>query len=188
MAATLATFALAFSPLQFSSVATRSPRVSLLTAQADQSLGEKLATGLRIYQASSKEGLGFKQSVADAIAGEYDDAAVRAEIEASVASAPLVMFTWKSSPACKKAIALLEVTGVTPKIVALDDPWSKGNPIRAQLGRMTKKSSVPSIWIGGEYVGGCDDGPSAEAPGLVPLAFKGELRPRLEAAGVTLSP
>ena len=109
--------------------------------------------------------------------------AARAEIEASTASAPLVLFTWKSSPACKKALALLELTGVTPKIVALDEPWSKGNPIRAELGRLTKKSSVPSIWIGGEYVGGCDDGPSDAAPGLVPLAFKGQLIPKLQEAG-----
>lgn len=93
------------------------------------------------------------------------------------------MFTWKSSPACKKAIALLELTGVTAKIVALDEPWDQGNPIRAELGRMTKKSSVPSIWIGGEYVGGCDDGPSDAAPGLVPLAFKGQLIPKLQEAG-----
>lgn len=65
----------------------------------------------------------------------------------------------------------------------LDDPWSEGNPKRAALGRLTGKSSVPSIWIGGNYIGGCDDGPSDDAPGLVPLAFRGTLRERLEAAG-----
>ena len=35
------------------------------------------------------------------------------------------MFTWESSPACKKAIEYFEVVGVTPKIVRLDDPWSE---------------------------------------------------------------
>ena len=65
----------------------------------------------------------------------------------------------------------------------LDDPWDKGNVMRAALGRLTGKSSVPSIWVGGEYIGGCDDGPSDEAPGLVPMAFRGTLREKLEAAG-----
>ena len=64
-----------------------------------------------------------------------------------------------------------------PRLVA------QGNPRRAALGRLTGKSSVPSIWIGGEYIGGCDDGPTEEAPGLVKLALKGALRPALDSAG-----
>lgn len=39
------------------------------------------------------------------------------------------------------------------------------------------------IFIGGVYVGGCDDGPTPTAPGLVPLAFDGTLRPLLEDVG-----
>ena len=136
-----------------------------------------------IFQASKAEGMDFKQSVADALAGEYDRSAVTAEVHAAASSAPLVLFTWESSPACKKALKLLEETGATPKIVRLDDPWSEGNVKRAALGRLTGKSSVPSIWVGGEYIGGCDDGPSDAAPGLVPMAFRGTLREKLAAAG-----
>ena len=83
----------------------------------------------------------------------------------------------------KKALKLIAETGATPKIVRLDDPWSEGNVKRAALGRLTGKSSVPSIWIGGEYIGGCDDGPSDSSPGLVPMAFRGTLQSKLEAAG-----
>ena len=89
----------------------------------------------------------------------------------------------RSSPACKKALKLIAETGAQPKIVRLDDPWSEGNPKRAALGRLTGKSSVPSIWVGGEYIGGCDDGPTDVAPGLVPMAFRGTLREKLDAAG-----
>ena len=32
-------------------------------------------------------------------------------------------------------------------------------------------------------MGGCDDGPSDDAPGLVPLAFRGTLFDKLQAAG-----
>ena len=46
-----------------------------------------------------------------------------------------------------------------------------GNQIRAVLGRKTKRTSVPSIFIKGQYIGGCNDG-----PGLLPLAESGQLK------------
>merc|ERR1719352_373207 len=159
-------------------------RVPHLNMQFEGTPMEPLQKKFDLFMKSRKEGFGFRQATADAIAGEYDRDAVTAEVKALASSAPLVMFTWKSSPACKKAIKYLsEVQGVQPKIIRLDDPWSEGNPRRAALGRLTGKSSVPSIWIGGEYIGGCEDGVGSDAPGLVPLAFKGQLQSKLEAAG-----
>lgn len=54
-----------------------------------------------------------------------------------------------------------------------DQPWSDGNPLRSALGRRIGRTSVPAIFIDGVYIGGCDDGPSEEAPGLIPLALQG---------------
>lgn len=45
------------------------------------------------------------------------------------------------------------------------------------------RSSVPCVFIGGEYVGGFDGGVGDEAPGMVALAFKGTLRGMLDDAG-----
>ncbi|EOD14967.1 hypothetical protein EMIHUDRAFT_197665 [Emiliania huxleyi CCMP1516] len=129
-----------------------------------------LQNAFAVFQASKQEGMDFKQSVADAIAGDYDRDSVTADVKEAASSAPL-------------ALKLIGETGASPKVVRLDDPWDKGNVMRAALGRLTGKSSVPSIWVGGEYIGGCDDGPSDEAPGLVPMAFRGTLREKLEAAG-----
>lgn len=56
-----------------------------------------------------------------------------------------------------------------------DQPWSDGNPIRSALGRKVGRTSVPAIFVNGVYIGGCEDGPSDEAPGLVPLAFQGTI-------------
>mmetsp|Transcript_26192 Transcript_26192/g.62036 ORF Transcript_26192/g.62036 Transcript_26192/m.62036 type:complete len:205 (-) Transcript_26192:154-768(-) len=151
--------------------------------QADDGPLAGAQAAFSIFQKSKAEGLDFKQSVADAIAGEYDREAITAEVQAAASASPLVLFTWESSPACKKALKLLAETGAVPTIVRLDAPWSEGNVRRAALGRLTSKSSVPSIWIGGQYVGGCDDGPSDDAPGLVPLAFRGTLFDKLQAAG-----
>lgn len=128
----------------------------------------------------------FKQSMAITIAGDkYDPEQVQSEIRSIVDSNPCVMFTWEASPSCKQAIQAFESMGddVAFKIVRLDDPWSEGNKMRAELGKMTGKSSVPSVWIGGEYVGGYDGGVSDEAPGLVKMAFQGTLRSKLQDAG-----
>ena len=50
--------------------------------------------------------------------------------------------------------------------------------MRARLGARTQRTSVPSIWIGSEFVGGLNDG-----PGLVPLDTDGKLEPKLRAVG-----
>ena len=154
-----------------------------MQATTDESLVAKVQVGVKLFQESQAAGMGFKQAVADALAGEFDRTSVEAQVQEEAASAPLVLFTWASSPACKKALELLKETGATVKVVPLDAPWDEGNKKRAVLGRLTGKSSVPSCWIGGSYVGGCDDGPSEEAPGLVKLAFRGQLKEMLQSAG-----
>lgn len=136
-----------------------------------------------LFQKAKGEGYDLKLSLACAIAGEYDEAPVRANVEDLIQSAPCVMFTWESSPSCKKAVEAFEKVGANVKFVRMDDPWDEGNQMRAEIGKMVGKSSVPMIFIGGEYVGGYDAGVSDEAPGILDMAFKGTLRPKLEAAG-----
>lgn len=168
------------------------------------------------FQDARNQGYSVKQALADVVAGEYDVDAVQTRVQVGgipraiqararlflarssppalsraqeeAKSAPLVLFTWEVSPSCKKALELLEVAGAKPKVIRLDQPWSEGNKKRAALGRLTGKSSVPSVWIGGRYVGGCDDGPSDTAPGLVKLAFSGRLNKMLDEAGALKIP
>mmetsp|Transcript_31199 Transcript_31199/g.41284 ORF Transcript_31199/g.41284 Transcript_31199/m.41284 type:complete len:211 (-) Transcript_31199:293-925(-) len=137
----------------------------------------------RIFQESQAAGENFKQSVASVLAGEYDKDEIRAKVEEMSKSAPCVMFTWEASPSCKKAVDAFEKAGANVKIIRLDDPWSEGNPMRAEIGKMVGQSSVPAIFVGGEYVGGFDSGPSEETPGILDMAFKGTLRDALEKAG-----
>ena len=59
--------------------------------------------------------------------------------------------------------------------------------MRAELGRKTGRTSVPSIFIGGEYVGGYDAGVGEDSPGIVDLAFQGKLISKLEAAGALMA-
>lgn len=147
------------------------------------SLVDNVQKSVKIAQESSASGSSFKQVVADVMAGEYDSVQVNAKLDELIASAPCVVFIWEASPFSKKAIAALEVAGADFEIVRLDDPWSEGNPLRAELGKRVGRPTVPSIWIGGEYVGGFDGGTGEESPGIVDLAFRGTLRSKLEAAG-----
>mmetsp|Transcript_17733 Transcript_17733/g.22372 ORF Transcript_17733/g.22372 Transcript_17733/m.22372 type:complete len:364 (-) Transcript_17733:246-1337(-) len=121
----------------------------------------------------------FKQAIADAVAGDYDKEAINAQLDKAIQGNAAVMFSWQTCPFCKKAKQLLiEDIGATVTVIELDEDKKVGNALRAELGKRTGRTSVPSIWIGGEYVGGCNDG-----PGIIPLEEEGKLRPMLEASG-----
>lgn len=162
---------------------------SLLYASEDDStsfvdgLVSTVKESVKIAQESSAAGSSFKQIIADVLAGEYDADSVNAKLDELINSAPVVMFIWEASPFSKKAIRAMDMIGADVKIVRLDDPWDEGNPLRAELGRRTGRTSVPCIFIGGEYVGGYDAGVGEESPGIVDLAFRGTLHSKLEAAG-----
>lgn len=64
------------------------------------------------------------------------------------------------------------------KVVELD-VVSDGKPLRAEMANIIGRTSVPAIWIGGKFIGGCNDGPLG---GVVKLDESGELSPMLEAA------
>eukprot|EP00584_Thalassiosira_punctigera_P004499 CAMPEP_0172541040 /NCGR_PEP_ID=MMETSP1067-20121228/11926_1 /TAXON_ID=265564 ORGANISM="Thalassiosira punctigera, Strain Tpunct2005C2" /NCGR_SAMPLE_ID=MMETSP1067 /ASSEMBLY_ACC=CAM_ASM_000444 /LENGTH=205 /DNA_ID=CAMNT_0013327007 /DNA_START=55 /DNA_END=672 /DNA_ORIENTATION=+ len=165
-------------------VATPSSSTRLASSTTDESTFiDTVTNGWQLFQKSRSEGYDFKQSVAITIAGEYDVADVQKTIKEHIESAPCVMFTWEPSPACKKAIKYMDIAGASYKTVRLDDPWSEGNPIRAELGKMVGRSSVPCIFMGGQYVGGFDGGVGEGSPGILEMAFKGTLRERLKEVG-----
>jgi glutaredoxin len=140
-----------------------------------------LQTRWKIFQDSEDDD--FKQKIANVMAGEYDAQAAREELDTLIQSAPCVMFTWENSPSCKQAVAALETADAMVTIVRLDDPWSTGNVLRAELGKRVGRSSVPAIFVDGTYVGGYDGGVGDDAPGILNMAFAGTLRPKLEAVG-----
>lgn len=149
-------------------------------------------------------GYQFKQFVADIVAGQdYDHGTTLKLIDDFVAStttpstkkqqsffgsffskaggkrettAPVAMFSFTTCPFCRRAKDYLDSQGIPYVSMELDElPGNQGNEIRASLGRKTRRTSVPSIFVRGEYIGGCNDG-----PGLLPLAESGDLRRILE--------
>ncbi|GHP04091.1 hypothetical protein PPROV_000284500 [Pycnococcus provasolii] len=63
----------------------------------------------------------------------------------------------------------MELTGENP------DP--DGMAIRAELAGKIGRTSVPAIFVAGEFIGGCNDG---GAGGLMPLSRSGDLDKFLE--------
>ena len=126
-------------------------------------------------------GYSFKQWVADIVAGEFDEAAVTAQVDQFVEDNPVAMLSFTTCPFCRRAKDYLDERGISYATLELDTLESNsGNEIRAVLGRKTRRTSVPAIFIKGEFIGGCNDG-----PGLLTLAESGELDEKLSAAGIS---
>ena len=152
-----------------------------------EGLQQDFTMRFRIFQESQSKGYTFKQSIANVLAGEYDEVQVQRTIDEQIQSGPCVMYTWERSPSCVQAKQALSIMGILDQVVEipLDKPWAKGHPIRAELGKKVGRTSVPAIFIGGQYVGGFDAGVSQQdSPGIQVMAFQGTLRPALHAAGV----
>jgi len=133
---------------------------------------DSLANRFSTVVAGNSLGYRFKQFVADIVAGDdYDVEEVTARIDNFVSEHPVAMFSFSTCPFCRRAKDLLDEKGVAYEVLELDElEGNAGNEIRANLGRKTGRTSVPSIFVGGNYIGGCNDG-----PGLVPLEKSGEL-------------
>lgn len=130
---------------------------------------------------------GVKQRIAEVVAGEFDVAQADAKIDEAIASpSGVAFFSFTNCPFCKQAKALLDAKGARYALVELDEE-ELGAGMRARLGARSGRTSVPSIWIGGECIGGLNDG----MPGLVPLdeervgadGEESELDRRLRAVG-----
>ena len=125
-----------------------------------------LANQFSVMIASNPIGYTFKQTVANLIAGDYNEEQVTSKINQYVQQDTVVMFSFTTCPFCRKAKDILDERNVKYTAIELDTfDDNEGNIIRAQLGKLTKRTSMPNIFIRGNCVGGCNDG----YPGLIPL-------------------
>jgi len=73
----------------------------------------------------------------------------------------VVILAWKNCGYARKARKLLQDRNIEYTDVVID----KYSPIHAELTLMTGRTSVPYIYVGGEFIGGCN--PDGELSGLV---------------------
>ena len=121
--------------------------------------------------ATNPLGYRFKQWVADIVAGDFDQDAIESKIDTFIDENKVAMFSFTTCPFCRRAKDFLDEKGMPYEAMELDLlEGNEGNEIRAALGRRTKRTSVPCIFVQQKCIGGCNDG-----PGLLPLAKSGEL-------------
>jgi glutaredoxin 3 len=120
-----------------------------------------------------------KKKLVKSMAGEYDVEAVQARTNGLINDNPVLMLSFTTCPFCVKAKAVLDGKNAKYTVVELDaDP--DGKAIRAEMGAIVGRTSVPAIWIGQEFVGGCNDGPMG---GVVKLSEEGKLDAMLKKVG-----
>lgn len=111
-------------------------------------------------------------------------AAADAYVASTVAAHPVVVFSKTYCPYCSKAKDALAtsarsvVDAPTPHVVELDRR-ADGAAVQAALARLTRRRTVPNVFVGGTSVGGGDD--------VAALSRSGVLKQMLRAAPETLS-
>mmetsp|Transcript_14207 Transcript_14207/g.30002 ORF Transcript_14207/g.30002 Transcript_14207/m.30002 type:complete len:114 (-) Transcript_14207:301-642(-) len=103
----------------------------------------------------------------------------KAFVEATMNSAPLVMFSKTFCPFCKRAKALLGEYTQEMKVYELDGRDDM-KECQDALEEIAGKRSVPQVFIGGASIGGFDD--------TAGLHNAGKLEGLLMSAGVPLQP
>jgi len=127
--------------------------------------------------------LDMKRGFAKLAAGDYDEKAVRGRIERDIARKPCLVYSTTSCPFCKQTKKVLDDMGAIYTCVELDEA-EDGFAIRTELEAIVGRSSVPAVFVGGEFVGGANDGGLG---GVLTLHAKGQLAPLLMRSG-SLSP
>lgn len=140
------------------------------------SLFESMINGLTVAIQKSPLAEG-KKRLAQLQAGDYDAAAIKSKVDAYIANNPVIIFSFSTCPFCKNAKALLDDMGVSYTAVELNQV-EDGMAMRATLAEMTGRTSMPNIWIGGQGIGGCNDG-----PGIMTLNREGKLEEMLKSSG-----
>jgi glutaredoxin 3 len=120
-----------------------------------------------------------KKKLVKSLAGDYDAEAIQARTNGLIQDNPVLMLSFTTCPFCVKAKGVLDDMNAKYTVVELDaDP--DGKAIRAEMGDLIGRTSVPAIWIGQEFVGGCNDGPMG---GVVKLNEEGKLEDMLKGVG-----
>lgn len=90
-------------------------------------------------------------------------------------SSPVVFFDLSTCPFCRQAESALSEAGIPFTKVPIADH-------KTTLKELTGKTSAPSVWIHGSYIGGCNDGTEAWH-GVKPMIRSGKFKEMLEGKG-----
>jgi glutaredoxin 3 len=99
------------------------------------------------------------------------------EIQQQISSSKVLMYSKTWCPYCTKSKNSFGSMNIPVEVVELD-LLPNGDAIQAELGRITRQTTVPNIFIAGVHVGGNSD--------LEAKVRSGEVIDLLERAGITV--
>ena len=95
-------------------------------------------------------------------------------------SQPVVMFALEWCEFCWSVRRLLTEFGIPYRSIDLDSVAyqkdNRGGDIRVALRQKTGSPTIPQIFVGGEYIGGCTETFDAFNAGALPEAARGQRR------------
>lgn len=91
-------------------------------------------------------------------------------IQEEIKSGDVVLFQRNGCPYCRRAREALTANGVEHKVIELN-PGSK-----QELVALTGQTSVPQVFVKGQFIGGCNDGGLG---GVLPLLANGTIKKML---------
>jgi glutaredoxin 3 len=100
------------------------------------------------------------------------------ELDATLASHDVVVFSYGGCPYCRKVTKGFDAEGLAYREVDFDE-LEDGDAVRGEISKRHKHRSVPAVFVKGTFVGGCNDGPEPWM-GALKLLNNGELRKMLE--------
>mmetsp|Transcript_39627 Transcript_39627/g.91989 ORF Transcript_39627/g.91989 Transcript_39627/m.91989 type:complete len:99 (+) Transcript_39627:80-376(+) len=90
-------------------------------------------------------------------------------IDETVAQNDMVVYSSSTCPFCAKAISGLKSAGYEPLVIEAPG----GSALRDELASKCGSSSVPKVFVKGNFVGGCNDGGMG---GTLPLLKSGKIK------------
>mmetsp|Transcript_5677 Transcript_5677/g.10162 ORF Transcript_5677/g.10162 Transcript_5677/m.10162 type:complete len:164 (-) Transcript_5677:185-676(-) len=90
-------------------------------------------------------------------------------VDEYIAENDVVVFMTPTCPFCQMAVQALTEAGYPPVTVEV----APGSELRSELQEKTNSSSVPKVWVKGNFVGGCNDGGMG---GVKPLLRSGKIQ------------
>lgn len=132
-------------------------------------IGVLLGSTTLLFQGSSKS----KETSPDVASTQLtaSKSTQGAALQEVISSSDLVVFSKPGCPFCKEAEEMLLKESIEFKKVPIE-------PYKSELKAKTGKTSAPSVWIRGEYVGGCNDG-TKPWHGVRPMLASGKLKEML---------
>eukprot|EP00439_Symbiodinium_sp_Y106_P084327 s679_g25.t1 len=101
-------------------------------------------------------------------------------VDEYIAENDVIAFITPTCPFCREAVAALTDAGYPPVTVEV----SPGSDLRNELANKTNSTSVPKVWVKGNFVGGCNDGGMG---GVKPLLRSGKIQELMSYFAVKLT-